>query len=110
MKIINNLEEVKEKIASKEALILYFSSNNCSVCKVLKPKIKKEISSYFDKISFFEIKSDENLDISSYFTVFQAPTILFFLDGKEFFREGRNISISSFINAIKRPYEMLYGE
>ncbi len=110
MKVINNLEDIKEKISSKEALIIYFSSKNCSVCKVLKPKIEKEISTYFDKISLFEIKIEQSLDISSYFTIFQAPTILFYLDGKEFLREGKNISISAFINAIKRPYEMFYGE
>jgi|Cruoilmetagenom7_1024161.scaffolds.fasta_scaffold267143_2 thiol-disulfide isomerase/thioredoxin len=110
LKIINSLEKIKEKIASKEALILYFSSKNCVVCSVLKPKIKKEIIDNFTKIALYEIKSDENLDISSYFGVFQAPTILFYLDGKEFLREGRNISISAFLNAIKRPYEMFYGE
>ncbi|ADG92378.1 conserved hypothetical protein [Arcobacter nitrofigilis DSM 7299] len=110
MKAISNLEQIKEIIASREALIIYFSSKSCSVCKVLKPKIEKEVSSYFDKISFFEIKIEESLEISSYFTVFQAPTILFYLDGKEFLKEGKNISISAFINAIKRPYEMFYGE
>lgn len=110
MKIINSLEEVKEKIASKEALILYFSSKNCSVCQVLKPKLEKEIEKSFKKINFYEIKSDENLEISSHFGVFQAPTILFYLDRKEFLREGRNISVNAFLNAIKRPYEMFYGE
>jgi thioredoxin-like negative regulator of GroEL len=110
MKIINNLEEIKEKIDSKEALILYFSSKNCSVCSVLKPKVEKEVLANFDKIDFYEIKSDENLDISSYFGVFQAPTILFYLDGKESLREGRNVSIGAFCSAIKRPYKMFYGE
>ncbi len=110
MKIINNFKEIKEKIASGEALIFYFSSKSCSVCQVLKPKIEQEVEKNFKKIDFYEIKSDENLDISSYFGVFQAPTILFYLDGKEFLREGRNISIGAFLDAIKRPYEMFYGE
>lgn len=110
MKIINSLEEIKEKIASKEAFLFYFSSKSCSVCQVLKPKLEKEIEKSFEKIDFYEIKSDENLEISSYFGVFQAPTILFYLDGKEFLREGRNMSVSAFLNAIKRPYEMFYGE
>ena len=110
MKKINSLEEIKEKIASKEAFIFYFSSKNCSVCQVLKPKLNKEIEKSFEKIVFYEIKSDENLEISSHFGVFQAPTVLFYLDGKEFLREGRNISINAFLDAIKRPYEMFYGE
>ena len=110
MKIINSLEEIKEKIETKEAFVFYFSSKTCSVCSVLKPKIEKEISTYFDKINFYEVKSDENVEIALHFGVFSAPTILFFLDGKEFIREGKNISINAFSKAIKRPYEMFYGE
>ena len=110
MKIANSLEEIKEEILSKKALIFYFSSKNCSVCSVLKPKIEKEILKNFDKINFTEIKSDENPEITSYFGVFSAPVILFYLDGKEFLREGKNISIGVLIDSIRRPYEMFYGK
>ncbi len=109
MKKINSLIEIEELIKKGDALILYFSSKNCSVCSVLKPKIESELSKVFPKIEFFEIDCDKNLDISSSFGVYSAATILFYLDGKEFLKEGRNISINSFINSIKRPYEMFYG-
>ena len=109
MKIINSLEEINKIIKSGNAAIIYFSSKNCSVCSVLKPKIESEVSKNFQKIEFFEIDCDKNLDLASSFGVYSAPTILFYLDGKEFLKEGRNISINSFINSIKRPYEMFYG-
>lgn len=110
MKKVNSLEEINEIINSGDATILYFSSKNCSVCKVLKPKIEEELSRNFPKINFYEISCDENIEIASNFSVFSAPVILFYLDGKEFIKEGRNISINSFINSIKRPYEMFYGD
>lgn len=110
MKKINSLIEIEEIIKEGEPVILYFSSKNCSVCGVLKPKVEMELSKEFSKINFFEISCDENVEITSHFGVFSAPTILFYLDGKEFLREGRNISVSSFINSIKRPYKMFYGE
>lgn len=110
MKLVNSLEEIKNRVENGDALIIYFSSKNCSVCNILKPKIEEELSKTFLKIEFYEVSCDETLEIASSFGVFSAPTILFYLDRKEFIREGRNISISSFINKIKRPYEMFYGE
>lgn len=110
MKLVNSLKEIEYRIKSGDALILYFSSKSCSVCSILKPKIEDELTKVFSKIEYYEISCDENLDIASHFGVFSAPTVLFYLDGKVFLKEGRNISISSFLNAIKRPYEMFYGE
>lgn len=107
---IKSLDKLKEEIDTQSPIIIYFSSLNCSVCNILKPKIEEELKSKFPKIKFFEIKSDESADITSYFSVFSAPTILFYIDKKEFFREGRNISINAFSNSIKRAYEMFYGE
>ena len=40
---IQTIEQVKKQIDSKEPTLIYFSGENCSVCKVLKPKIEEEI-------------------------------------------------------------------
>jgi thioredoxin 1 len=106
MKKITSLEEINEYINSGKPLLLYFSGENCSVCKVLKPKIKNEISINFPKIELFEIESDKYKEIASSFSVFSIPTILVFFDSKEFFRKGRNLSLASFIEELKRPYNI----
>lgn len=105
---INSLDEALEILKNEKASIFYFSSKNCSVCSVLKPKIEEEVKRNFDKISFFEIKCDEHLEIASHFGVFSAPVITLFIEGKEFIKEGRNISVQKFINDIKRPYELFF--
>lgn len=107
---VNSLEEIVKEIESKKAIILYFSSKNCAVCSVLKPKIEQKVYETFEKIEMYEIKSDDLPLVTSHFGVFNAPTIIFYLDGKEFFKEGRNISINQFIEKIKRPYKLYYGE
>lgn len=110
MKKLNSLEVINDKIRSGNAIILYFSSKSCSVCNVLKTKVELEVSKNFDKIEFYEVSCDESLEIASNFGVFSAPTILFYLDTKEFLKVGRNISISSFCENIRRPYNMFYGD
>ena len=53
---IENEKELKKVISENQAIILYFSGDNCSVCKVLKPKIETEVSKNFPKMKLFEIK------------------------------------------------------
>lgn len=90
------------------AVLLYFSSKNCSVCSVLKEKIEDKISKIFPKIEAYEIKSDENLQIATEFSILSFPTILVFFEAKEFRRYGRNISLSIFEDEVKRLYEMVF--
>ena len=52
---IENEKELKKAISENQAIILYFSGDNCSVCKVLKPKIETEVSKNFPKMKLFEI-------------------------------------------------------
>jgi thioredoxin-like negative regulator of GroEL len=106
MKQVNNQEEIYEYISTKDAVLIYFSGEACSVCKDLKPKIEKAILENFPKIETYEIKSDLYKEIASSFSVFSIPTIVVFFDSKEFKRYGRNISIYQFIDELKRPYNL----
>ena len=103
---ITSKEELVNYISSEDALLIYFSGENCSVCTALKPKINREISKKFPKIKLFEVQADKYKEIASNFSVFSIPTILVFFDSKEFKRYGRNISISLFSQEIKRPYTL----
>jgi len=107
MKVIKNKENILEVLNNK-AVLLYFNADNCSICKVLKPKLEDKISKIFPKISFCEINSNENLELVSNFGVFSFPTILVFFEGKEFKRYGRNISLDIFEKEIQRLYEMVF--
>ncbi len=103
---ISTKNEIDKYINTEKAILIYFSSENCTVCKSLKPKIKKEVSKNFPKIKLFEIKADLYKEITSNFSVFSIPTILVFFDSKEFFRYGRNLSILQFCNEVKRLYRL----
>ncbi len=106
MKQINSQNEINKYISTKDAVLIYFSGEACSVCKDLKPKIEKAILENFPKIETYEVKSDLYKEIASSFSVFSIPTIVIFFDSKEFKRYGRNISIYQFIDELKRPYNL----
>jgi len=104
-----NLEEIKEKVSNSEGVMLYFWGDNCAVCDALKPKIKELFDNTFPKIEQIYIDAKNNQDIAAHFSVFSIPTTIVFLDGKEFAREGRAMSISQLKDKIQRPYEIMLG-
>lgn len=108
MKQIQNLHELMQSINTGQPVLIYFSGPNCSVCKDLQPKIKKQISKNFEKMKIYEVQSELHKEITSHFTVFSIPTTLVFFDTKEFIRVGRNISLHNFISDIKRVYNIFY--
>ena len=107
MIIIDNLQQLLNNINTGEPVLVYFSGENCSVCKVLKPKIEEEVLKQFPKFKLFEVKADWNKEITSHFTIFSIPTTLIFFDSKEFKRVGRNMSVALFIEELKRPYHLM---
>lgn len=104
---IQTQEELKQEIDSKEPILIYFSGENCSVCKVLKPKIEEEIKINFPKMKIFEVKTDESLELTAQFMIFSIPATIIYFDSKEFKRYGRNMSIPLFIEDLKRPYSLM---
>ena len=104
---IQTIEQIKKEIDTKEPILIYFSGENCSVCKVLKPKIENEVINNFSRFKLYEVKTDIYKELTSQFTVFSIPTVLIFFDRKEFKRYGRNISIPLFIEELERPYNLI---
>ena len=91
------------------ALLAYFSTEICNVCKVLKPKVNEMIQHEFPKIKLVYIKSDILPELAAQNQVFAAPTILVFFEGKEYIRKSRNIGIGELQREIERPYSMIFS-
>lgn len=109
MEIIHSISEFDSLIAHHEAVLVYFSSNSCQVCHVLKPKVEKMISECFPRLRMFSVESDRSPDLAAQHNVFTAPTLIVFFDGHEAIRKSRSFSIDELKLAIERPYLMCFG-
>lgn len=101
------LEELQNTIRTEVGVLLYFSGENCNVCHALRPKFKEVFDENFSQLKQIYLDAHENPEISVYFQVYSVPTMIVFLDGKEFAREGRAVSLHKLTEQIKRPYAML---
>ena len=91
-----------------DATLVYFSTSQCNVCKVLKPKIVEIVKAEFPKIRLGYINSESLPVVAAQNRIFSVPTILVFLDGKEFIRKSRNINLAEFREEIDRPYSLFF--
>ena len=101
------LEALQNIIRSEVGVLLYFSGENCNVCHALRPKFKDLFENEFSQIKQIYLDAHENPQVSAHFQVFSVPTMIVFLDGREFVREGRAVSLYKMTEQLKRPYTMM---
>lgn len=104
--IISSIEEFQTKINDSKAIMVYFSQDDCSVCKVIKPQLQQMVNEHFPKIEFSEVDCLNNMTLPAQLGIMVVPTILTFFDGKEYFRKYRNLSIPEFKNELTRIYNL----
>jgi thiol-disulfide isomerase/thioredoxin len=109
MQKLDAIDEGQDAFVSGAPVLLYFSGRYCSVCAALKPKLASMVSQRFPEIQLFEITSEEHPQWASRFGVFSVPTVLVFFDGREYLREGRNMSLPYFAQQLERIYRLWLG-
>lgn len=107
---INSFEEFLTLKEKEPALLAYFSTETCNVCKVLKPKVGELIESGFPKIKTVYVQTDKIPEAAAQNQVFAVPSILVFFEGREYIRKSRNIGIDELRQDIKRPYSLFFSE
>ncbi len=102
------LDEYRELVDNSPAVLSYFSTDSCNVCKVIKPKVLDLIAEKFPEMKFLWIDIEKAPVIAGQNSIFSAPTLLVYFDGKESLRKSRNISIHELEEEIGRFYNLLF--
>ncbi len=87
-----NKTDIMQKINEAPLLAAYFSYPECSVCRVLRPKVEELISGH-PGAEFLYVNTHEQTEISGQFLVFTVPTIIIFSGGREQKRFSRHFSL-----------------
>ena len=108
MLTVSSLDHYRDLVDNSPALLSYFSTPDCRVCTVLKPKVLELITQKFPEIIALCIDIERSPVIAGQNSIFTAPTILVYFDGKETLRKSRNISLSELEEEIGRVYKLLF--
>ncbi len=102
-----DIETIESTLRSELAVALYFSAPTCNVCHALKPKLLAAFETNFSQLQVISVDISETPEVASHFNVFAIPTLLVYLDGKEFLRKSRHMSVDQVVEEIKRPYDIM---
>ncbi|MEG0295533.1 MAG: thioredoxin family protein [Clostridium sp.] len=108
MENLLTIEEINHELSSSQAVLLYFYGNSCGVCSVIKEKLEIEMTKY-PNIKSYKIFTESNMEAFAEFNIFTLPVVLFYIDGKEYIREARNISVRDLLIDIDRLYELYFN-
>ncbi|PIF06223.1 MAG: thiol reductase thioredoxin [Draconibacterium sp.] len=108
MKEIDAKQMFADTLKEKPAILGYFSTEKCNVCKVLRPKIEALLSSEFPLMEMYYIDTEKFPEIAAQIRIFTVPTIVVFFDGQEFIRKSRNIGIGELRQELWRPYKLFF--
>jgi len=101
-------EDFNKLIHSNKAVVVYFSTPDCGVCKILKPKLIEFLSEKFPLVKFGYVNIELSKETAAQNSVFTVPTILFFIEGKEYIRKARFVNFDELENELGRIYTYLF--
>lgn len=90
-----------------ELKVLLFYSNTCSACDVLLFKVENLIEKTFPEFSFEKIDVAKDATKAVEYSVLSGPTVLVLIDGKEYIREGANMSVIEFQSKLERLLSLM---
>jgi thiol-disulfide isomerase/thioredoxin len=93
MELLTHPDQFDEILADNPLVLAYFSGENCSVCNTLRPKVEMLVEQQFPSVKYVEIKSEKAPYITAKYSVFSVPVVMFFVEGRDYIREARNISL-----------------
>ncbi|OCA82787.1 thioredoxin family protein [Pseudobacillus wudalianchiensis] len=106
MHTISSLAELHTAVDQHDAALAFISGPNCSVCHAIQPRVE-ELLKQFPAVYAVHADIAETPEISGQYTVFSVPAVLFFIHGKEIFRQARFILIDDLEEDIKQALNLI---
>src|SRR5690625_4419872 len=103
---LKTMEEVDKLLQDNQLTFLYVTQPNCSVCQGLEPQLIPLLDKYTAILSR-RIDVSVIPEIAGKFSIFTAPVVLLFVDGKEYIRKARFVPIAELDSDIERIYNHL---
>ncbi len=108
MYAVESYKEFEREVEDNDAVVFYFSHEDCSVCRVMLPKIEQMLETSFPQIKLVYSNTHHFPDVAAQNRIFTVPSVLIYFAGKQYFQFSRNFSVEEIKKAIERPYSMCF--
>ncbi|WP_335869561.1 thioredoxin family protein [Bacillus sp. 2205SS5-2] len=109
MEKIIDLKVLHNRIAAENLALLYISKQNCSVCHALLPQVEILLEKY-PFIQSMQVDAEEVPAIAGTYSIFTVPVVIFFVNGKEMFREARFVPMEELKKQIDKLVTLIIDQ
>lgn len=103
MKRIESYEQWLPVAEQQRPFLLFVKTNNCSVCVGLYPQVEELSQTY--PLPFYVVNVAEVPELAGQLSLFSAPVVLLFNEGKEYSRFARFVRIDDLKRRMKELLE-----
>lgn len=103
MERISNFEEFENILATNQLFVLYTTTPNCGVCHADLPKVEALLEN-FDRMGF-QVDVSEIPMLTGQLNLFSSPTVIIFLEGREYHRQVRIIDFDELSHRLEQINE-----
>lgn len=100
---INDLAHLQDTLGASELVFAYVSQPRCNVCQSLLPKVQELLAAY-PKIQSVYLDTEQVPEAAGQLSVFSIPTVILFVQGKEYFRLVRTFGLREIKEKTDRVY------
>lgn len=94
-------DEFRDHLARQPLTLAYFSTDDCTMCKSLKPKVLDLLEDHPDW-KWTYVDSMESPEVAGQLLVLSVPVIVLFVEGQETGRFGRHLSLYDLDHSLSR--------
>ncbi|QEN06934.1 thioredoxin [Oceanispirochaeta crateris] len=105
---LKDMQEIQDLMSSDGFHLFYLSRPACGVCTAVKEKVLVLLED-FPHIDSYYVNLDLVPEAAGQFSIFTIPAILLYVNGSEYVREARYLSITDLEHQIRRPYELAFN-
>lgn len=92
----------------KKLELWYFYGDNCSICQSLGPKVEALMQSEFPRLHFKKLRATEHRELAGQQRMLSVPGLLFFVEGREYFRANGLVTMGELRKKIQPAYEAYF--
>ncbi len=96
-----------ENLKHKDLSVIYITSKDCNVCKVIYPKLENLLAK-FEKSEFVRLETDDYPQVAGEFMIFSVPAVLIFSNGRELYRAARYLDLQEIEQIITDYYSKIF--
>lgn len=101
------MKSIRELTQNVPIALLYFFSDDCAPCLMLRMKLKDLLQERFPNIPFILLEGKNYQELMQEHLIVSFPTVLLVADGREFRRYGLYSSLQSIADDIARLEKLM---